>query len=221
MKAQTCVSCSCRSWAHEELTWHCCVPVCEMRSFSIAPLETPSFFCVRETNPEIFFRTHPRQTNGKDCSFLQGETVFIHSLLVCNINLSGTEECQHDPKTTATQWSSDKTLVVFKLESKEFQEGQISPYRWRHLLHHKLLLPWASSSILGFSHLFKSLRCLKQTSKAGLSCQFCYLSPLKAVMLLRGHRASGTWQECREIRDGDDPFWLWERSGSGEIFLHL
>lgn len=133
----------------------------------------------------------------KVCSFLQGETVFIHRLLVCNINLSGTEECQHDPKTTAPQWSSDKTLVVFKLQSKEFQEGQISRYRWRHLLHHKLLLPWASSSILLFSRLFKSLRWLKQTSKAGLSCQLCYLSPLKAVMLLRGHRASGPWQECR------------------------
>lgn len=54
-----------RGWAHAELTWHGCVPVCEMSSFSIGPPETPSFFYVRETNPEIFFRPQPRQTNQK------------------------------------------------------------------------------------------------------------------------------------------------------------
>lgn len=54
-----------RGWAHAELTWHGCVPVCEMSSFSIGPPETPLFFYVRETNPEIFFRPQPRQTNQK------------------------------------------------------------------------------------------------------------------------------------------------------------
>lgn len=96
--------------------------MCEGRSFTTGPLEHPSFFCVRETEPEILSRPQPSQTNQEGLLIPEVENSVQTHTLPSTADPIGTNRFTmlYDPKGISPQRSSSKTSVSFSVVERSW-----------------------------------------------------------------------------------------------------
>lgn len=170
-KAESCMNCSCTPITRVEPVQSLPgIAVFQCVKRGVSPpvhLKLPRSSVSERPIQKYFSDLSPVRLIRKACSFLKWKTVVIHNLLPCNINLSGTDRgvtiMLAWPQGNSSSVKFGQNLSRLLSVVKEFGEGQLSPFSWRHLLCsprssvkcHKSPLTWDSSCILLFSLSFQ------------------------------------------------------------------
>lgn len=192
MKTQTHVSCSCTPVTGVEPMQSLpgiAVFQCVKRGVSpLLHLKVPRSSVSERPIQKCFSNLSPVRLIRNVCSFLQWETLhIIHSLLVCDINLSGRNR-------GVLTWPQNNQLLS-ELQDKSWQSFNCSQ---KNLMRDNFLLTAES--------IWNVTNCCSRE----LLVVFYSFHRLSTSLFLRGREASEAWQGCRWIRD--DTSRLWERN---------
>lgn len=169
-------------------------------------LNIPRFSVSERPSQKYFPDLSPVRLIRKACSFLRWKTVFKHThclpLLIQLVQID--LPCYMTPRELVlreVQAKPQQALVWLK----EVGDGQLSPF-------------YLVLSNVEYHHCkCHNLRCLKSTSRWGLSCsQIYYALPLKAVVFIRDHEVQSPF----EMEVGAIIHYGYGRNVLGE-FLHL